>query len=1100
MSTSDIILDSSTLKKYITPLPEAQLLTPMEKFCGGQGKLPLYIITMEQGNHKLHPDLPPTTLWTFNGLTEFPLINNKRYCGIYVKWVNNLPTKALLEQYIDHTLAGAGTDVPDVRNVVHLHGGEQSAFSDGGPLEWFVPGQHVIYHYPNEQPPTMLFFHDHAMGITRLNNYAGITGGIYIIRDKKIEKPLNLPRGKYEVPMVIFDRTFSVTGQLVYSTKPSNPAAHPIWAATFLGNTILVNNAIWPYLNVEPCKYRFRIVNASDTRTYGLKLVNATTTNPGPPFYQIGTDGSYLPEPIILNDPSNPNSPNLLLAIGERADIIIDFSGFSVGTEFIMINTANAPFPNGSAPDPNTVGQIMKFIVVPSTSLGNEFCIKTPTNLFKPLNPNKVTVKRQLLLQVAGPQTIPTALYLNNSSFMNPVTENPKVGSTELWEFINMTNGMHPMHIHLIQFQLFNRQAYNATQYKIDWTSQNKDVPPGGGNLFPLDVTPYLQGDPINPQGTNEYAWKDVIRANGNEVTRILVRFAPQTNGTHFPFNPTLGQYVWHCHIQAHEDNEMMRPYQLFCPEVGLEPSIPHLTTKYEYCADYVIVGSGAGGASIANQLIQSKKSVILIEAGAEHDYDSVIHDSYNANILPINYFNQYFWPNGETTPQVNVNDRTFDYTGGRLLGGSTSINGMQYVRGTNNIFEKWENITCDSSYGPKNIFKEYTEFENYHGFSTTIRGECGLVDIRQAPDLPTTMTKKFVAGVTAVTGLPEILDYNDPNTPIGPFTKWQLYQHRNGSRVSSSTAYLDPFIDISKDGFMAHGSNLRILMKATTIRILWGSKDNCPKAEGVLILQNGNLISVKATRKVIISAGIMTPPLLLHSGIGPVDELRKIGIPVVYDNPNVGRNLTNHTMITLTASANPDEMGINRLDDLYVGGAFLPDPSTNSVERGLQLIGINPTSTTFQIVVIPIQPKSKGNIKLYSSDTQHVPIIDIGYFTDPADLVTLKAAIRQVNNIINNMGDPLYKLMIPDPATIENDALLEAFIKDNLDQTHHWTGSCRMTDNEKTGVVDPSGKVFGVKGLIIADATIIPVQNDGNVSGPTYIASRIIGKKLCKH
>jgi len=142
---------------------------------------------------------------------------------------------------------------------------------------------------------------------------------------------------------------------------------------------------------------------------------------------------------------------------------------------------------------------------------------------------------------------------------MLPVTERPILGSTEIWEFINLTNGMHPIHLHLIQFQLYNRQKFNVNAYRKALLDNNPGLMPGMGIINPVDPTPYLIGDPVYPYNTNEYAWKDTIRSNGGEVTRIIVRFSPQ-----FPFDATIGAYMWHCHLLSHEDNEMMRPYRLF--------------------------------------------------------------------------------------------------------------------------------------------------------------------------------------------------------------------------------------------------------------------------------------------------------------------------------------------------------------------------------------------------------------------------------------------------------------------------------------------------------------------------------------------------------
>ena len=564
------ILDPNTLTKFIDSLPIPEILKPNKLFdpCTNyatsndplyQEKKPLYIITMLEGFHKLHSQIPLTKLWKYNGSTKPLQIENERYNDIYVLWKNELPLVHLLT--IDHSLDGAGLDVPLVRNVTHLHGALTAAYSDGGPLEWFVPGQSALYHYPNVQPPTMLFWHDHAMGITRLNTYAGLSGGVYMIREPEIEKCLNLPSGKYEIPLLLTDRTFDMSGQIVYND---------MWMSHFLGNTILVNTMVWPYLNVKPTRYRFRIVNDSDTRTYGLRLLQAPLvgTAPsyvgsieGPKFVQIGSDGGYLPKPIVLNGP-------LIIGIGERMDIIVDFSNSAPGTEYILVNNANGTFPNGNPPDANT-SQVMKFNVIEGNH--HKFSIKIPHS-FVPLDPKFVSKKRQHILNtfpIIGAAD-PMAIFLNNTGFMEPATETPKLYSTEMWTFVNLTRGMHPIHLHLIQFQLYNRQQYRFKDYQTDLLALNPGLEEGMGIPNKLDVTPYLIGDPIFPQGTNEYAWKDVIQVSGSIdpnigfVTRILVKFAPQLerckDKQKFPFDATKGEYMWHCHIKSHEDNEMMRP------------------------------------------------------------------------------------------------------------------------------------------------------------------------------------------------------------------------------------------------------------------------------------------------------------------------------------------------------------------------------------------------------------------------------------------------------------------------------------------------------------------------------------------------------------
>lgn len=571
-----IILDPTTITKYVTDLPIPKKLKPdcIEQISKGKYKKKFYTVEMKEIIHKLHPDIPPTRIWIYDGsschkcspvnsVPTNPLIEAERFNPVDVKWVNSLPTKHLLEEYIDHTLHGAEFPAPDVRNVVHLHGGIQAPTSDGGPNDWYTPGQFKIFNYPVINQPTMLFWHDHALAITRLNVYAGLSGGVFIVREKKIESKLNLPTGKYEIPLVITDRTFDIHGQLVFATSNISPS-HPKWNSTFLGNTISVNNAVWPKLKVRPNKYRFRIVNSSDTRTYSLKLVYANNMAVGgPAFYQIGTDQGYLPKPVVLNDPFDPNSPELLLGVAERADIIIDFTRFEPGTEFIMTNSANAPFPNGPAPDPNTVGQVMK-IIVTKPHKEKHFCIKTPKTFIR-LDPADVSVVRQLLLEVDNNMPMqPNALYLNNLAFDKPVSERPLIGATEIWELINVTNGMHPIHIHLVDFQLLNRQKFDVNAYVAAIMAANPDLVPGHGIPNPVDITSFLQGAPISPAGTNEEGDKDVIRANGGEVTRIIMKFSPNASNKNYPFDPTKGQYLWHCHSISHEDNDMMRPMQLY--------------------------------------------------------------------------------------------------------------------------------------------------------------------------------------------------------------------------------------------------------------------------------------------------------------------------------------------------------------------------------------------------------------------------------------------------------------------------------------------------------------------------------------------------------
>jgi spore coat protein A len=230
---------------------------------------------------KAHRDLAATQFWSYGGSVPGPTIEARRGEAVLVEWPNELPAKHMFA--IDHNLMGAEADKPEVRTVVHLHGAKVPPQSDGYPENWYTAGRSATYHYPNEQDATMLWYHDHAMGINRLNVLAGLFG-LYIVRDAE-EDALDLPRGKYEVPLVLFDRMFTPDGQLYYPVSGVEGAP---WIPEFFGDAILVNGKILPYLEVEARPYRFRVANVSNGRFYNLSLTN------GDDFHQIANRSRLL--------------------------------------------------------------------------------------------------------------------------------------------------------------------------------------------------------------------------------------------------------------------------------------------------------------------------------------------------------------------------------------------------------------------------------------------------------------------------------------------------------------------------------------------------------------------------------------------------------------------------------------------------------------------------------------------------------------------------------------------------------------------------------------------------------------------------------------
>src|SRR4030095_1700830 len=207
--------------------------------------------------------------------------------------------------------------------------------STAGFAEWVHDWTKEVLTYPNSQLPATIWYHDHAFGYTRHNVYAGLAG-FYVITDPGNE-PVGLPSGPYDIGLAIQDRMFTTDGQLWYPNEGETDV-HPIWVPEFFGDVILVNGKVWPYLNVEPRKYRFRILEGSNARFYSLALADPVTGAPGPAFYQIATDGGYLAEPVLLNDPNDVHSPRLLMAPGERCDVVVDFSAYAPGTEFLLKN------------------------------------------------------------------------------------------------------------------------------------------------------------------------------------------------------------------------------------------------------------------------------------------------------------------------------------------------------------------------------------------------------------------------------------------------------------------------------------------------------------------------------------------------------------------------------------------------------------------------------------------------------------------------------------------------------------------------------------------------------------------------------------------
>jgi spore coat protein A len=486
------MLNTLALAPFVDALPLPETIRPTLQ--NGRRSLS---ITMQEIHAKVHRDVPPTRLWSYGSNPLAPLIEARSGEPIQIRWVNNLPTKHFLP--IDHSLHGCGHDVPDVRTTAHLHGAKTASKDDGYPEDWFTPGHSRICSYPLQQDATALWYHDHAMGLTRLNTYAGLFG-MFLIRDQ-VEDALHLPSGKYEVPLIFYDRNLAHDGQIFYdvSGDPDNP-----WIPEFSADGIFTNGKIRPYFEVEPRLYRFRLLNTANSRFFLLSLSN------GQPLTQIGSDQGLLASPVDLK--------RLVLGCAERADILIDFS-HSPG-ETLHLRTGAL--------------DILEFRVAKQTSAPATFASVPKTfRAIERIPESAATTTRTLALyEYKDNVERPMVMLINRKHWHEPVTETPKLNSTEIWEFVNLTEDTHPMHLHLVRFQILDRRPFYTSVYRQDEK--------------PTYTAPAVPPEP------NELGWKDTVQCPPGTVTRIIVRFEGFT-----------GKYLYHCHILEHESNDMMRPFEV---------------------------------------------------------------------------------------------------------------------------------------------------------------------------------------------------------------------------------------------------------------------------------------------------------------------------------------------------------------------------------------------------------------------------------------------------------------------------------------------------------------------------------------------------------
>ena len=548
---------------FSAPLPTLSELGLIDLRGGGSA-----VLDMVNTQHRFHPAMGPTRTLAYRrpGTSQTylgPVVVAQRGVPVSITVTNRLGAHPL-GFAVDPALVPSGTtiDARSPRTAMHLHGGNVATQHDGGPLETFKPGTSFTYRYANSQESAGLWYHDHALGITRLNVYAGLAGG-YLIRD--VNDPgdgSRLPAPPYEVPLILQDRMFNSDGTFAY---PPNPGVNRPWAPEFFGDVATVNGKAWPRMQVHRGKYRFRVYNGSNARFYDLKLM--LPSEAAMTFWQIGTDGGLLDAPVPMN--------RLLLGPGERADLVVDFANLPAGTKVTVRNSAPTPYPNGRRGSVNVpLASVMRFDVVATSGWtralpANLRAGTAPVTRLARSVPEKV--RTMTLVEIMDPQLgVPKMALLNNRSFMDgtdyadqPIRSN----ALERWDLVNLTGDAHPIHLHFTQFQVLNRQRVDVARYQEAVYGTGPLVENTGP--YPPDsavpLAPYLSGS-AQAAPANERGWKDTVVCPPGVVTRILVPFGANPRGVVGAMAigaSYTGDYVWHCHILEHEDNDMMQRFRI---------------------------------------------------------------------------------------------------------------------------------------------------------------------------------------------------------------------------------------------------------------------------------------------------------------------------------------------------------------------------------------------------------------------------------------------------------------------------------------------------------------------------------------------------------
>ncbi|MET9071577.1 O-aminophenol oxidase PhsA [Streptomyces sp. NPDC004232] len=544
---------------------------------------------------RLHPQLPPTLMWGYDGHVPGPTVEVRRGQRVRIAWTNRVPKDAEFPvTSVEVPASAPGTPPPSTEpgrggvepdkdvaalpawTVTHLHGAQTGGGNDGWADNAVGFGDAQLSEYPNDHQAVQWWYHDHAMNITRFNVMTGLYG-TYLLRDDE-EDALRLPSGEREIPLLLADRNLDtdedgrLNGRLLHKTvivQQSNPETGKPVSIPFTGPYTTVNGRIWPYAEVDPAWYRFRLLNASNARIFDLVLIDEHGTPVPGVVHQIGSDGGLLPRPVPVD--FEGDLPTLTAAPAERFDLLVDFRALAGRTLRLVNKGPNQP---PGVPDPAgdvRYPAVLEFRIGASCEEEDTFelpevlsgsfrrlthdlphhhrmVLLTPPatkgggghpeiwELTEVEDPGGLPLPADGIVQVTGSDGTTRTYRRTSRTFNDALGFTLAEGGYEQWSFLNLAPIVHPMHIHLADFQLLGRDAYDVSGFD----------PAVGGTRTPIR---YDAGRTI-PLAPNERGNKDVFRVPGNQMLRVMGRF-----------DGAYGRFMYHCHLLEHEDMGMMRPF-----------------------------------------------------------------------------------------------------------------------------------------------------------------------------------------------------------------------------------------------------------------------------------------------------------------------------------------------------------------------------------------------------------------------------------------------------------------------------------------------------------------------------------------------------------